>query len=168
MMMTKSAGWAAGGLCTLCMAIAAVLDSTADRAPAAPATAQGASPRHVKAVPRSTGIATPIPTGAAAQPSLHAVELAVQRLRAAGAGEDEVYRLRAGALPARTIAILTEREQAEQQWMRRIAAWRAERAKLDPGDSAAQRALRTSMFSADEQTRLDADEPGDVPRLTLP
>jgi len=169
MMMTKSVAWTAGGSFVLCMAIAAVRVAPPESVPAAPSAARGASPRHIAALPQVPDAAMPRQAAPAAnQAPLHAVEMAVQRARAGGAGEDEVYRLRSRALPAQTIAMLTEREQAEQQWTLRVDAWRAERAKLDPDDAAAQRALRMRMFGADEQTRLDAYEAGDVPRLILP
>lgn len=100
--------------------------------------------------------------------SLYSVEYAVQQARAGGAGEDEVYRIRAGALSARTIGLLTEREQAEQLWKQRLQAWRAAQATLNPADSIAQQALRDRLFDAEEQARVDAAEPVLSPRLILP
>lgn len=50
------------------------------------------------------------------QQSLYQAESAVRKARLAGASENEVYRIRAAALPAQTIALLSEREQAESQW----------------------------------------------------
>lgn len=96
--------------------------------------------------------------------SAYAVESAVQKARAEGAGENEVYRLRAAALSTQAIADITEREEAEKRWQLRLAAWRAERAQLDP---AAVQALRERRFSANEQAWLDANEPVSSPQLTL-
>ncbi|MES2317094.1 MAG: lipase secretion chaperone [Pseudomonadota bacterium] len=98
---------------------------------------------------------------------LPAVETAVGKARAGGAGEDEVYRLRAAALSTQTIARLTEREEAEKHWLLRLAAWRAERALINQADPAALQALRERLFSADERTRLDANEPVTTPTLIL-
>lgn len=108
----------------------------------------------------------PVPAPARENP-LYAVETKVRGARAGGAGEDEVYRLRAAALPAQTIAQITERELAEQQWLRRVDAWRAERARLAQRDTAALAALRERRFSADEQAQLDAYERSDTPQLIL-
>jgi hypothetical protein len=168
-MMTKFAWWTVSGLLAGCVALAGVLQTAPPNAPASPGAGERVAPQPEKTMARTTHVDATRPSADASnrQP-LHAVELAVQRARAAGAGEDEVYRLRAEALPAQTIAMLTEREQAEQQWMRRIAAWHAERAKLDPGDAAALQALRARMFDADEQIRVDAYEPSRAPRLILP
>jgi len=163
MMTTKMAGWTAGGVLVLYLATAADPGAT-PHAPAAPPEARVASPPPEMVPPRAASPSAP----AANEQPLHAVESAVRRVRAGGGGEDEVYRLRAEALPARTIAMLTEREQAEQRWMGRIEAWRAERAKLDPADAAALQALRARLFSADEHARLEAYETTDVPRLILP
>jgi hypothetical protein len=114
--------------------------------------------------------AMPLPAAPPAQVverSTYAVESAVQRARANGEGEDAAYRLRAAALSTRMIAMLTEREQAEQQWMGRVDAWRAQRAMLNPADGAALQALRKRLFSDDEQTRLDTYEQSATPQLIL-
>ena len=143
--------WALGGLLAACLALPAFYQ--APREPVAgPVAAMALAPAPPQAVTPSVPAAQPV-----RERSTYAVELAVHKARADGAGEDEAYRLRAAALPARTIAELTEREQAERQWLQRMQAWRAERALLNPGD---QQALRTRLFSAEEQTRLDAYEPG--------
>jgi hypothetical protein len=99
--------------------------------------------------------------------SVYAVESAVQKARMEGAGENEVYRLRAAALSTQAIAVITEREEAEKRWQLRLAAWRAERAQLDPADSPALQALRERRFSAGEQAWLDASEPVAAPQLIL-
>lgn len=167
--MRKLAWWTAGGLLAGCVILGAGLPTAPAGAPVAPAEKRGVLLLPENAAARTANVAAARPAAPAShrQP-LHAVESAVRLARDAGAGEDEVYRLRAGALPAQTIAMLTEREQAEQLWMRRIATWHAQRAKLDPGDGAALQALRTRMFNAEEQTRLDAYEPTAAPRLILP
>jgi hypothetical protein len=99
--------------------------------------------------------------------TVYAVESAVQKARREGAGENEVYRLRAVALSTQAIAVITEREEAEKRWQLRLAAWRAERAQLDPADSPALQALRERRFSAGEQAWLDASEPVAAPQLIL-
>jgi hypothetical protein len=125
---------------------------------AAPETTLAEASRHLPS------ISAPQPETA----SLYSVEYAVQQARAGGAGEDEVYRIRAGALSAQTIGSLTEREQAEQLWKQRLQAWRAARAMLNPADSIAQQALRDRLFDAEEQAQVDAAEPAHFPRLILP
>lgn len=155
--------------CGLLLAIAAVtvtLSATqadsagvnaASRAGLVPATPPAAAYRQVvdaAPAPRRTDPA-------------HAVESAVQKARMAGAGENEVYRLRAAALSTQAIAEITEREDAEQRWQLRLAAWRAERAQLNQADAAALQALRERRFSADEQPWIDANEPVASPQLIL-
>jgi hypothetical protein len=116
-------------------------------------------------------LATPpvVPKAAATLPAasredLLAVELAVQKARARGDGEGEAYRLRAASLSTQTIALLTERELAEQAWMQRVAAWRAQTGRTD---AAGQQALRERLFSPEEQTRLQAYEVAETPTLKL-
>lgn len=108
----------------------------------------------------------PAPAAAVPQDRLYETERAVAQARAAGAHENEVYRLRAASLSARDIAILHEREQAEKEWNRRIAAWSAERARLQH-DPAALQALQDRLFSKEEQTRLGAYTISAVPQLKL-
>jgi hypothetical protein len=164
--MTNSIKWIC---CGVLLAIAAVTftrsathaDSVAvkvdARAGAAPNTAPAAATHQLSGE-------TPPPMRSA---SAYAVESAVQKARAEGAGENEVYRLRAAALSTQAIADMTEREEAEKRWQLRLAAWRAERAQLDPADGAALRALRERRFKADEQAWLDANEPVASPQLIL-
>lgn len=94
------------------------------------------------------------------------VELAVQKLRAAGAGEDVVYRLRAASLSGDTAARLAAMELEELTWRRRIDAYLAERGSLmngqpgmDTDQAAALQQLRDARFSAEEQSRLAASLP---------
>jgi lipase chaperone LimK len=89
------------------------------------------------------------------------VQEEAERLRASGAGEDEVYRLRAEAFGADAAGRLADVDRAEAEWKRRIDAYLAERRGLR--DEAAVAALRGRMFSADEQRRLGAYEAGPLP-----
>jgi hypothetical protein len=156
--------------CGLLLAIAAVTFTL---------SATQADSVGVTVAARAESAPTATPPAAANQPlietapaerradSLYAVESAVQKARMEGAGENEVYRLRAVALSTQVIALITEREDAEKRWQLRLAAWRAERAQLDPADSPALQALRERRFSAGEQAWLDASEPVAAPQLIL-
>jgi lipase chaperone LimK len=86
------------------------------------------------------------------------VQEEAERLRASGAGEDDVYRLRAEAFGADAAARLADVDRAEADWKRRIDAYLAQRRGLR--DEAAVATLRDRMFSADEQRRLGAYEGG--------
>ncbi len=113
-----------------------------------------------------------LPPGSPASPALavrpaerlYETEQAVAAARARGADENEVYRLRAASLSAQTIAMLNEREQAERDWHRRIAIWRAEGARYQH-DPAARQALQDRLFTKDEQTRLGAYTSSEAPQL---
>jgi lipase chaperone LimK len=83
-------------------------------------------------------------------------EAAVQKLRAQGASDDDVYRLRAAAFSPEAANRLAELDREEAQWQARIAAYRAQRANA--GDETALQQLRDKYFSADEQRRLGAYE----------
>lgn len=96
--------------------------------------------------------------------SINQVESAVRDARARGADDGEVYRLRAANLTTRTIAMLGEREQAEQAWLKRVDAWRRASADLD---EAGRKRLRDELFSEAEQAQLATYEVSDVPRLIL-
>ena len=84
------------------------------------------------------------------------VQEEAERLRASGAGEDDVYRLRAEAFGADAAGRLADVDRAEAAWKRRIDTYLAERRGLR--GEAAVAALRDRMFSADEQRRLGAYE----------
>jgi lipase chaperone LimK len=86
------------------------------------------------------------------------VEEAARRLRADGAGEDDVFRLRAEAFGVDAAGRLASVDREEADWKRRIDAYLAERRSLR--DEAQIAALRNRMFSADEQRRLGAYETG--------
>ncbi|MFL6633594.1 MAG: lipase secretion chaperone [Massilia sp.] len=83
------------------------------------------------------------------------------RLRASGAGEDDVFRIRAEAFGADAAQRLADVDRDEAAWKRRIDAYLAERRSLH--DEAAVAALRDRMFSEDEQRRLGAYEAGPQP-----
>jgi lipase chaperone LimK len=80
------------------------------------------------------------------------------RLRASGAGDDDVFRVRAEAFGADAAQRLADVDREEAAWKRRIDAYLAERRSLH--DEAAVAALRSRMFSEDEQRRLGAYEAG--------
>lgn len=88
------------------------------------------------------------------------LEEAAQQLRAQGAGDNEIYRLRANALSPQAAARLADVDREEADWTRRIGAYQAQRSQLlqaGAGDSALQQ-LRDAGFTADEQRRLGAYE----------
>ena len=84
------------------------------------------------------------------------VQEEAERLRAGGAGEEDVFRLRAEAFGADAAQQLADVDQEEAAWKRRIDAYLAERRGLH--DEVAVAALRNRMFSEDEQRRLGAYE----------
>jgi lipase chaperone LimK len=86
------------------------------------------------------------------------VQEEAERLRAAGAGEEDVFRLRADAFGADAAQRLADVDRDEAAWKLRIDAYLAERRGLR--DEAAVAALRNRMFSEDEQRRLGAYETG--------
>lgn len=86
------------------------------------------------------------------------VQEEAERLRASGAGEDDIFRLRADAFGADAAGRLADVDRDEAAWKRRIDAYLAARRGLR--DEAAVAALRNRMFSAEEQRRLGAYEGG--------
>ena len=84
------------------------------------------------------------------------VQEEAERLRASGAGEDDIFRLRADAFGADAAGRLAGVDREEAEWKRRIDAYLAQRRGLR--DAAAAAALRSRMFSEDEQRRLAAYE----------
>lgn len=91
------------------------------------------------------------------------LEESVQQLRAQGAGEHDIYRLRAAALSPEAASRLADVDRDEADWQRRIAQYQAGRRQLlaavAGGDNAnAQQTLRDSLFSQEEQRRLGAYE----------
>ena len=84
------------------------------------------------------------------------VQEEAERLRAGGAGEEDVFRLRAEAFGADAAQRLADVDREEAVWKRRIEAYLVQRRGLN--DEAAVAALRGRMFSEDEQRRLSAYE----------
>jgi lipase chaperone LimK len=84
------------------------------------------------------------------------VEEEAERLRATGAGDDDVFRLRAEAFGADAARRLAAVDRDEAAWKRRIDAYLAQRRGVR--DEAALAALRNRMFSPNEQRRLAAYE----------
>lgn len=87
-------------------------------------------------------------------------EEAVQQLRAKGATDDEVYRLRAAAFSPEGANRLAVLDREEAQWKRRIQIYLAERSQLAPGSQIALQQLRDKYFTPEEQRRLPAYEQG--------
>ncbi len=81
----------------------------------------------------------------------------VQAARAAGAGEDDIFRLRAAALDPSAADRLGQLDREQAEWLRKVAAYRAESSRL-AGDKAAMQRLRDSIFTSNEQKRLGAYE----------
>jgi lipase chaperone LimK len=89
------------------------------------------------------------------------LEDAVSRARAQGAGDNEIYRMRAAALSPAAAARLADVDREEADWQRRISAYQAQRRQLlqtTQPDEAALQQLRDAGFSTDEQKRLGAYE----------
>ncbi|MEW6761358.1 MAG: lipase secretion chaperone [Pseudomonadota bacterium] len=82
-----------------------------------------------------------------------------ERMRAAGAAEDEIFRVRAQAFGADAAGRLAEVDREEAAWRQRIGTYLAQRKGLN--DEAA-RALRSRMFSEEEQRRLPVYESGQM------
>lgn len=95
------------------------------------------------------------------------VEQMAQTLRAQGASEDDVYRMRAKELTPEAAARLAELDREEEAWKHRIAAYLVARTKLLQDQSAAApdaretalTQLQQSLFNPDERRRLAAYEP---------
>jgi lipase chaperone LimK len=90
------------------------------------------------------------------------LEEAVQQARAQGAGDNEIYRLRATTLSPAAADRLSQLDHDEVDWARRIAQYKLERQQIMDGntvfDPAALQHLRDSIFTSDEQRRLGAYE----------
>ncbi len=85
-------------------------------------------------------------------------EETVAQMRARGATDDEVYRMRAAAFSPEGANRLAELDREEAAWKGRIGVYLAERAALGQNTPAAMQQLRDKHFSADEQRRLGAYE----------
>jgi hypothetical protein len=125
---------------------------------------------------KATGPGRPVhPPLAEAPDKVLAVEREASRMRAQGASEDEIYRMRAGALSAETASRIADMERAEIAWRLRLDAYLSARARLlaldgTANDSTRQalQQLRNTHFSMQEQERLAASEPAGFPVPTLP
>ncbi len=84
------------------------------------------------------------------------VQEEAERLRAGGAGEEDVFRLRAEAFGVDAAQRLADLDREEAAWRRRIDAYLAERRGLR--DEAQIAALRRRLFSEEEQRRVPAYE----------
>lgn len=85
------------------------------------------------------------------------LEESVQQLRAQGAGDNEIYRLRSAALSPEAASRLAEVDREQADWQRRIALYQAEHRKLGNGAPPSQ-TLRDAYFTPEEQRRLGAYE----------
>ncbi|NHZ94944.1 lipase secretion chaperone [Massilia sp. CCM 8734] len=86
------------------------------------------------------------------------MEASVQKLREQGAGDDEVYRLRATAFSPEAASRLADLDREETAWKGRIKAYLAQRASVGTGSEAVLQQVRNQHFSAEEQRRLGAYE----------
>lgn len=89
------------------------------------------------------------------------LEEEVTKARAQGAGDNEIYRMRAAALSPSAAARLADVDREEADWQRRIITYQAQRQQLlqvAQPDEAALQHLRDAGFSTDEQKRLGAYE----------
>ena len=94
------------------------------------------------------------------------LEESVARMRAEGASEDDIYRMRAAKLSPEAAARFAEVDREEAAWKSRIASFLAERNALlgstatlpEAERQAALQQLRETRFDADEQRRLPAYE----------
>ena len=85
------------------------------------------------------------------------VEQQVEMARKGGAGEDELFRLRAAAFDPQAASRLAQLDREQADWLRRIAAYRSASAGM-AGNPAALQQLRDSLFTSFEQKRLGAYE----------
>lgn len=79
-----------------------------------------------------------------------------EQMRAKGASDDDIYRMRASALSPEAAARMADVDREETRWKQRIASYLSARASLS--DAAAIAELRNRMFDAQEQLRLPAYE----------
>ncbi len=95
------------------------------------------------------------------------LEQQVQQLRAQGASDDDIYRMRAQAFDAGAADRLAAVDREEAAWKERISQYLSARSQLlqTLGDATPQlrdqalQTLQQSLFSAEEQRRLAAYEP---------
>lgn len=82
-----------------------------------------------------------------------------ERMRAAGAAEEDIFRVRAEAFGSDAASRLAEVDREEAAWKQRIGAYLAQRKGLS---TEAVSALRSRMFSEEEQRRLPVYESGQM------
>jgi lipase chaperone LimK len=82
------------------------------------------------------------------------LEESAAKMRAQGASEDEVYRMRAASLTPEAATRLADLDREEATWKTRIATYQARRTD----DPVALQKLRDELFTSDEQKRLRAYE----------
>ena len=85
-------------------------------------------------------------------------EETVLKMRAQGATDDEVYRLRAAAFSPEGAARLAQLDQEEAAWKSRMDTYLAQRAAVPAGDQGQLQQLRNKYFTLEEQRRLGAYE----------
>ena len=85
-------------------------------------------------------------------------EESVQKMRAQGASDDEVYRVRAAAFSTEGASRLADLDREEAAWKGRIKVYLAERTSVPLEALGALQQLRDKHFNADEQRRLGAYE----------
>lgn len=85
------------------------------------------------------------------------LEEQVDAARAAGASDDDVFRLRAAATGPVAAGRLAQLDREQADWLRRIAAYRSASGNLGENPAAIQQ-LRDSLFTPGEQKRLGAYE----------
>ena len=85
-------------------------------------------------------------------------EESVLKMRAQGATDDEVYRVRSAAFSTEGANRLADLDREEAAWQGRIKAYLAERSAVPTGSEAALQQLRDKHFNAVEQRRLGAYE----------
>jgi len=117
-----------------------------------------ASPQQKRARLAALDAGLPADVRAAREAPLKVVRVQeeAERLRAGGAGEEDVFRLHAAAFGVDAARRLSDVDREEAAWKRRIDAYLVQRRGLN--DEAAVAALRNRMFSEDEQRRLPAYE----------
>lgn len=111
----------------------------------------------------------------ASSTDLSALEEVVQMRRARGAGDDEIYRIRATALSPEAAARMAALDQAQTAWKSHLGIYLFERTKLFSGNgniagSSPQEALqrlRQASFTPEELQRLSIYEAAEVPLLPL-
>lgn len=86
------------------------------------------------------------------------LEESAQRLRAQGATDDDIYRLRAAAFSPEAAGRLADLDREEAAWSARIKTYQGQRARLTAGNEGAAQQLRDQLFTAEEQRRLGAYE----------